>query len=59
MSQPAPELWFIFDPLCGWCYAAHPALHALQTELGWAMRFLPAGLFAGEGARPLNARRLP
>lgn len=55
MSQSAPELWFVFDPLCGWCYAAHPVLRTLQAELGWAMRFLPAGLFAGEGARPLNA----
>lgn len=48
------ELWFVFDPLCGWCYAAHPTLAALEAE-GLGLRFLPSGLFAGANARPMTA----
>ena len=26
------SLHYLFDPLCGWCYGAMPALAALATE---------------------------
>jgi len=48
------ELWFVFDPLCGWCYAAHPTLAALEAD-GLPLRFLPSGLFGGANARPMTA----
>lgn len=44
----------VFDPLCGWCYAVHPALQALQEAFGLPMAFLPSGLFSGAGARPMS-----
>lgn len=46
------ELWFVFDPLCGWCYAAHPGLKALQAERDIPLHFLPAGLFSGRPQTP-------
>lgn len=46
---------YFFDPLCGWCYAAAPALTKLQATPGVHLVMAPTGLFAGAGARPLDA----
>lgn len=46
---------YLFDPLCGWCYAAAPALDFLQGVDGIHVSLAPAGLFAGAGARPMDA----
>ncbi|MFC7419444.1 DsbA family protein [Iodobacter arcticus] len=39
-------LHLLFDPLCGWCYGAAPALSALKahTNLKWQLH--PTGLFS-------------
>ena len=44
----APVLHYVFDPLCGWCYAARPLLRRLIDSLGDALpiRFHPGLLFA-------------
>ena len=47
---------YLFDPLCGWCYAAAPALARLQATPGVQLTLAPTGLFAGAGARPLDAQ---
>lgn len=47
---------YLFDPLCGWCYAAAPALHYLQGVQGVHVALAPTGLFAGAGARPMDAQ---
>lgn len=47
---------YFFDPLCGWCYAAAPALAKLQATPGVHLVLAPTGLFAGAGARPLDAQ---
>jgi putative protein-disulfide isomerase len=47
-------LHYLFDPLCGWCYGAIPALSALSEVPAVHIELLPTGLFAGEGARPMN-----
>ncbi len=52
-SQPI-RLLYLFDPLCGWCYAAAPAATAMAEEYGPTFEFMPSGLFTGSGARPLN-----
>jgi putative protein-disulfide isomerase len=52
-TQPI-RLLYLFDPLCGWCYAAAPAVAAMAGEYGPAFEFMPSGLFAGSGARPLD-----
>lgn len=47
-------LHYLFDPLCGWCYGAAPALSALLANAGQTVNLHPVGLFAGAGARPLD-----
>ncbi|ASY63136.1 Thioredoxin-like protein [Sinorhizobium sojae CCBAU 05684] len=49
------HLTYLFDPLCGWCYGASPALERLLQEDGFAVTIIPTGLFAGAGAFPMNA----
>ena len=48
-------LYYLFDPLCGWCYGAMPALSALGDVPSVKIELLPTGLFAGGGARPMNS----
>ena len=45
-----------FDPLCGWCYGAGPALERLAQLDDVTLDLMPTGLFAGEGARPMDAQ---
>ena len=47
-------LYYVFDPLCGWCYAAMPALAAVKDLPGIHIDLLPAGLFTGTGARLMD-----
>lgn len=46
---------YLFDPLCGWCYGASPAIEALTAQPDVTVALAPAGLFAGDGARPMDA----
>lgn len=45
---------YLFDPLCGWCYGASPAIAMLPAIGDLALELLPTGLFSGAGARPLD-----
>lgn len=47
-------LYYVFDPLCGWCYGAGPTVTALDNTADVALRLLPSGLFSGDGARPMD-----
>lgn len=47
-------LHYLYDPLCGWCYGATPAVSKLLGILGVTIELLPTGLFSGEGARPMD-----
>lgn len=42
------KLHYVFEPLCGWCYAASPLLAELQNRFGasWQLVFHPGLLFA-------------
>ncbi|MDH4415808.1 MAG: DsbA family protein [Acidovorax sp.] len=55
-AMPTIKVTYLFDPLCGWCYAAAPALKFLQAQEGVAVVLAPTGLFAGAGARPMDAQ---
>jgi putative protein-disulfide isomerase len=48
-------LHYLFDPLCGWCYGATPALSALAGTPSVNIELLPTGLFSGPGARPMDS----
>lgn len=45
---------YLYDPLCGWCHGATPAVSALLETSGVNVELLPTGLFSGDGARPMN-----
>lgn len=47
-------LHYLFDPLCGWCYGATPAVSGLLQTPGVSVELMPTGLFSGEGARPMD-----
>ncbi|WP_017968615.1 DsbA family protein [Rhizobium leguminosarum] len=49
-------LTYLYDPLCGWCYGAAPALDKMARLDNLTVELAPSGLFAGEGARPLDER---
>ena len=48
------QITYLFDPLCGWCYGASPAIDRLSGIPGVELKLAPSGLFAGEGARPMD-----
>jgi putative protein-disulfide isomerase len=48
------RITYLFDPLCGWCYGASPVLERIAGDAGFALDLLPVGLFAGDGARPME-----
>ena len=49
------HITYLFDPLCGWCYGAAVALKQLSAVPGVTLALAPSGLFAGPGARPMDA----
>ncbi|NPU65765.1 DsbA family protein [Bradyrhizobium sp. 83012] len=50
------RLTYLFDPLCGWCYGAGPAIEKLAAVDDIALELLPTGLFAGRGAGRMDAQ---
>ncbi|MGO6687647.1 DsbA family protein [Rhizobium leguminosarum] len=50
------HLTYLYDPLCGWCYGAAPALDKMAKLDNLTVELAPTGLFTGEGARPLDER---
>ncbi|HEY1720820.1 MAG TPA: DsbA family protein [Magnetospirillaceae bacterium] len=50
----APIL-YLFDPFCGWCYAAAPQIARLREAVGKdKVQGLPTGLFGGDGQTPMT-----
>lgn len=43
-------LYCLYDPLCGWCYGATPAISELAGISNLTVNLLPAGLFSGDRA---------
>lgn len=48
------SLQYIFDPLCGWCYASAPALEYLALHHGEKLELMPSGLFSDNGSRQIT-----
>jgi putative protein-disulfide isomerase len=49
------RLTYLFDPLCGWCYGAAPALDWIARSGTVTLELAPTGLFAGDGGQPMDA----
>jgi putative protein-disulfide isomerase len=49
-THPA-TLHYVFDPLCGWCYAAAPLLRAAHDLPGLAMALHGGGMLTGSNRR--------
>jgi len=43
------KVTYLFDPLCGWCYGASPAIHHLMALGNLDVTLAPTGLFVGGG----------
>ena len=39
-EKEKPEILYVFDPLCGWCYGFSPVITRLKTELNSDVDFL-------------------
>lgn len=48
------QLTYLYDPLCGWCYGAQPAITRLNELSDISVTLMPTGLFAGPGARKMD-----
>jgi len=53
-TQTHTTVTYLFDPLCGWCYGASPAIQKLGQHGGLTLELAPTGLFAG-GGRTMDA----
>lgn len=49
------RITYLLDPLCGWCYGAGPVLDQLAAQEDIDLDLVPTGLFAGDGARAMDA----
>ncbi|QDQ25484.1 DsbA family protein [Chitinimonas arctica] len=47
-------LHFIFDPLCGWCYATAPLVAAAGEVAGLRIAFHGGGMMVGDHRRPIT-----
>ena len=50
-----PELLYLHDPLCGWCYGLSPAINRLQTDFAGRLdvSVLCGGMVVGADAGPI------
>ncbi|KAF1022197.1 MAG: hypothetical protein GAK30_01342 [Paracidovorax wautersii] len=49
-----PTLHYIYDPFCGWCYAAAPLLKVAAELPGLAVRLHAGGMLAGAARKTLT-----
>lgn len=48
------HLQYIFDPLCGWCYACSSEIAVVAERWSSELEMLPCGLFSDNGARMMT-----
>lgn len=51
------KLYYIFDPLCGWCFGFSPVIKALEKKYKDKIDFevLSGGMVLGDNVKPLSA----
>ncbi|SHI61789.1 putative protein-disulfide isomerase [Hymenobacter daecheongensis DSM 21074] len=52
-----PEILYIFDPLCGWCYGMSPVMQRIKADYAGrvAVSVLCGGMVTGERVAPIGA----
>ncbi|MCT9813015.1 DsbA family protein [Acidovorax sp. Be4] len=53
-SPSTPVLHYIFDPLCGWCYAAAPLVAATRNLPGLSLKWHAGGMLSGASRRTIT-----
>lgn len=56
-TNPLPRratLHYVFDPLCGWCYAAAPLIEAARSLPGLAIECHGGGMLTGSNRHPIT-----
>ncbi|MBX0290893.1 DsbA family protein [Hymenobacter sp. HSC-4F20] len=55
-AHDLPELLYISDPLCGWCYGMSPVIQRVQQELAGRLEVsvLCGGMVTGEQVGPIS-----
>lgn len=53
-ATPAAVLHYVFDPLCGWCYAAAPLVEAARQVPGLAIVLHGGGMMTGPNRRHIT-----
>jgi len=48
------KLYYLLDPLCGWCYGASGAVSTLIETYGIDVELMPTGLFSTSKARKMD-----
>ncbi|MCW0206693.1 MAG: DsbA family protein [Achromobacter sp.] len=54
MTASNPTLHYIFDPLCGWCYAAAPLVEAARALPGLDIALHGGGMMTGGNRQPVT-----
>lgn len=54
MSTPSSTLHYVFDPLCGWCYAAAPLIQAARAVPGLSVQWHGGGMLSGPMRRTIT-----
>ena len=52
----AATLHYIFDPMCGWCYAVAPLVEAARDVPGLQVEIHGGGMMTGANRRPINTQ---
>ncbi|MDQ0571337.1 putative protein-disulfide isomerase [Variovorax paradoxus] len=55
-SPAGATLHYIFDPMCGWCYAAAPLVDAARSVPGLWVEFHGGGMMTGANRRAITAQ---
>ena len=53
-SPQAATLHYVFDPLCGWCYAAAPLVDAARAIAGLKVELHGGGMMSGPNRRAMT-----
>jgi putative protein-disulfide isomerase len=56
LSEEKPELYYVYDPLCGWCYGFSPVMHQVKDHYKDRVdiEVISGGMVLGDRVGPLS-----